>query len=91
MTFLEEDEVFPPISATDASASAAVADASVRENVNGSGEQTEVSCTAKRKLLEKPVDKKVSFLNLVDSYSVSSSFLVTSLYLACCSQVALQL
>ncbi|KAB2093916.1 hypothetical protein ES319_A02G123600v1 [Gossypium barbadense] len=56
MTFLEEDEVFPTISATDASA--AVADASVRENVNGSGEQTEVNCNAKRKLLEKPVDKK---------------------------------
>ncbi|KAH1114479.1 hypothetical protein J1N35_007857 [Gossypium stocksii] len=56
MTFLEEDEVFPTISATDASA--AVADASVRENVNGRGEQTEVNCNAKRKLLEKPVDKK---------------------------------
>ncbi|PPD95916.1 hypothetical protein GOBAR_DD07061 [Gossypium barbadense] len=56
MTFLEEDEVFPTISATDASA--AVADASVRENVNGGGEQTEVNCNAKRKLLEKPVDKK---------------------------------
>nr|KJB19185.1 hypothetical protein B456_003G087900 [Gossypium raimondii] len=56
MTFLEEDEVFPTISAIDASA--AVADASVRENVNGGGEQTEVNCNAKRKLLEKPVDKK---------------------------------
>ncbi|XP_039034147.1 HIV Tat-specific factor 1 homolog isoform X1 [Hibiscus syriacus] len=52
MTFLKEDEVFPTVSATDA------ADASVREDVNGTGEQMEVSCDAKRKLLEKPVDKK---------------------------------
>ncbi|KAK8562221.1 hypothetical protein V6N13_148676 [Hibiscus sabdariffa] len=55
MTFLKEDEVFPTISATDATAAA---DASVREDVNGLGEQTEVNCNAKRKLLEKPVDKK---------------------------------
>ncbi|XVF30227.1 hypothetical protein REPUB_Repub16aG0039300 [Reevesia pubescens] len=52
MTFLEEDEVFPTISSTDA------ADASVTEDVNGSGDQTEASCNTKRKSLEKPVDKK---------------------------------
>ncbi|XP_022742348.1 splicing factor U2AF-associated protein 2 isoform X1 [Durio zibethinus] len=52
MTFLKEDEVFPTISATDA------ADASVREDASGSGEQMEPSCNAKRKLLEEQVDKK---------------------------------
>ncbi|GMI78852.1 EARLY FLOWERING 9 [Hibiscus trionum] len=57
MTFLKEDEVFPNSVATDAAADAA-ADASVREDVTGSGEQIEVSCNSKRKLSEKPVDKK---------------------------------
>ncbi|KAE8661463.1 pentatricopeptide repeat-containing protein [Hibiscus syriacus] len=56
MTFLKEDEVFPTISATDAAAAAD--DASVREDVNGNGEKMEVSSSPKRKLFEKPVDKK---------------------------------
>lgn len=61
MTFLKEDEVFPTISATDA---ADAANASVGEDVNGSDEQKESSGNGKRKLLEKQVDKKVSFLSL---------------------------
>ena len=64
MTFLKENEVFPTISATNAADVADVADASVREDVNGSGEQMEAGCNAKRKLLETQVDKKVSFLSL---------------------------
>ncbi|XP_039057154.1 splicing factor U2AF-associated protein 2-like [Hibiscus syriacus] len=57
MTFLKEDEVFPTVSATDAAAADASL-SSLREDVNGSGEKMEVSSNAKRKLLEKPVDKK---------------------------------
>ncbi|XVE90694.1 hypothetical protein DITRI_Ditri20bG0097500 [Diplodiscus trichospermus] len=56
MTFLKEDEVFPTLS---------TADASVREDVNvsgeqmeASGEQMEASGSAKRKLSEQKVDKK---------------------------------
>ncbi|KAE8732627.1 hypothetical protein F3Y22_tig00001825pilonHSYRG00213 [Hibiscus syriacus] len=56
MTFLKEDEAFPTVSATDVVA----ADASIREDVNGNGKKMEVSSTPKRKLLEKPVDKKES-------------------------------
>ncbi|KAE8711175.1 RNA binding family protein isoform 2 [Hibiscus syriacus] len=54
MTFLKEDDVFPTIAA----ASSAAADASGRDDVNGNGELTEVSCDTMGKLLEKPVDKK---------------------------------
>ncbi|XVF41410.1 hypothetical protein PTKIN_Ptkin01aG0277700 [Pterospermum kingtungense] len=52
MTFLEEEEVFPTIDATDA------ADTSVGKDANGSDEQKETSGNAKRKLSEKQVDKK---------------------------------
>ncbi|EOY13218.1 PREDICTED: splicing factor U2AF-associated protein 2 isoform X1 [Theobroma cacao] len=58
MTFLQEEEVFPTVSAAVAADVTDAADAFVREEVNGSGEQTEAGSNAKRKLSEKKVEKK---------------------------------
>lgn len=49
MTFLEEEEVFPTVND---------ADASVNEDVNGTGESVESKHNGKRKLEEKQTDEK---------------------------------
>lgn len=55
MTFLEEEEVFPTVNAAD------VAEPSVREEAKETVESEEASHNAKRKLSEKPAQKKVVF------------------------------
>ncbi|GLT95574.1 hypothetical protein SLE2022_132480 [Rubroshorea leprosula] len=52
MTFLEEEEVFPTVNAAD------VTEPSIREEAKETVESEEASCDAKRKLSEKPAQKK---------------------------------
>lgn len=57
MTFLEEEEVFPTVEAVGASVEAV--GASVMEELNDNSEVLETNRNTKRKLPDKPVEKKV--------------------------------